>query len=43
MVIMRNPLEGQYDVWIGSYSSGDSISGTLYFTELNRDSISVER
>lgn len=25
---------GQFDIWVGSYSSGDMIDGTLYFTEL---------
>lgn len=28
-----NPSSGRYDVWIGTYSAGGSISGTLYVTE----------
>ena len=27
------PSSGRYDVWVGSYSSGDFVSGTLYVTE----------
>jgi hypothetical protein len=29
----QNPSSGRYDIWVGSYSSGDLISGTLYVTE----------
>jgi hypothetical protein len=29
------PESGWYDIWIGSYSAADYISGTLYMTELN--------
>lgn len=29
------PESGWYDIWIGSYSAADYISGTLYITELN--------
>lgn len=29
----NNPATGRYDVWIGTYSPGASISGTLYVTE----------
>ncbi len=29
----NNPASGTYDVWIGSYSSGAYVSGTLYVTE----------
>ncbi|HUP83464.1 MAG TPA: peptidase S1 [Candidatus Limnocylindria bacterium] len=29
------PADGYYDIWIGSYSSGDFVSGTLYITELS--------
>jgi serine protease Do len=35
MVEFTNPTAGTYDVWIGSYSSGQYISGTLKITELN--------
>jgi hypothetical protein len=33
-VNIYNPPTGQYDVWVTSYSSGESISGTLYVSEL---------
>ncbi|MDL2335798.1 MAG: hypothetical protein QFC55_07200 [Chloroflexota bacterium] len=29
------PLSGWYDIWIGSYSPSEYISGTLYITELS--------
>ena len=29
----NNPAGGSYDVWIGSYSPGTPVSGTLYVTE----------
>jgi hypothetical protein len=29
-----SPTEGTYDIWVGSYSSDDFISSTLYVTEL---------
>jgi serine protease Do len=35
MVIVEDPEEGQYDIWIGSYSRGEFISGTLSITELS--------
>ena len=35
LVDIENPPEGQIDIWVGSYSSGDFIIGTLYITELN--------
>lgn len=35
MVTFDNPLTGQYDVWVASYSSDDNISGTLSITELS--------
>jgi serine protease Do len=35
MVEFTSPAAGQYDIWIGSYSSGQYISGTLKITELN--------
>ena len=34
MVEFEEPAEGQYDIWVGSYSSGEMIAGTLYITEL---------
>jgi len=27
------PESGWYDIWVGSYSAGANISGTLYITE----------
>lgn len=33
-VNIYNPPSGQYDVWVTSYSAGESISGTLYVSEL---------
>jgi hypothetical protein len=35
MVEFPNPFTGQYDIWVGSYSSGDYVNGTLYATELD--------
>jgi len=29
----NSPVGGTYDIWIGSYASGTSISGTLYITQ----------
>jgi serine protease Do len=37
MVEIMNPPNGQYDIWIGSYRSGEYIGGTLYITELTQD------
>ena len=34
MVALRNPSQGQYDIWVGSYQRGQFISGTLSITEL---------
>jgi len=34
-VTIRNARAGQYDVWVGSYSAGQSIQGTLSITELD--------
>ena len=25
---------GQYDIWVASYTSGESVQGTLYITEV---------
>jgi hypothetical protein len=33
MVEIASPLAGQYDVWVGTYSSSSSVFGTLYITE----------
>lgn len=35
LVDVAGPPEGQYDIWVGSYVSGQYIDGTLYFTELD--------
>jgi serine protease Do len=34
MVNLPNASAGQYDVWVGSYSAGNNIAGTLFITEL---------
>jgi hypothetical protein len=31
----EDPASGLYDIWIGSYESGASVSGTFYVTELD--------
>lgn len=35
MVEFSNPQAGQYDIWVGSYTAGEYISGTLRITELD--------
>lgn len=30
-----SPMSGQYDIWVGSYSAGVNVGGTLYITELD--------
>ncbi|MBN1954120.1 MAG: hypothetical protein JW900_03615 [Anaerolineae bacterium] len=35
LVEINDPDEGQYDIWVGSYSGTDFIAGTLYVTELD--------
>jgi hypothetical protein len=37
MVEIQNAPAGQYDVWVGSFVSGDFIAGNLYITELSYD------
>ena len=34
LIILENPPEGQYDIWVGSYQRIQLISGTLGVTEL---------
>lgn len=34
-ITLSPPSQGQYDIWVGSYSSGEYVSGTLYITELD--------
>lgn len=33
-VDLTRPSAGQYDIWVGSYRSGENIRGTLHVTEL---------
>jgi serine protease Do len=35
LIVLSSPPEGRYDIWIGSYSAGDFITGTLRITETN--------
>ncbi len=35
MLTFDNPMSGQYDIWVGSYSATDFIPGTLTITETN--------
>jgi hypothetical protein len=35
MIVLSGQGAGLYDIWVGSYTSGASISGTLTITELN--------
>jgi hypothetical protein len=32
-ILIPNPVDGTYDIWIGSYNEGEFIDGTLYITE----------
>ena len=41
MVVLPNPSQGRYDVWVGSYEAGAFVAGTLHVTERNLDPISV--
>jgi hypothetical protein len=34
MVDFANADSGQYDIWVASYTSGESVPGTLYITEV---------
>ena len=34
MVSINNPPSGQYDIWVGSYRSGENLSSQLFITEL---------
>lgn len=34
MVDIANPPSGQYDIWVGSYSSNENLRSTLHITEL---------
>ena len=35
-VFLGDSTEGRFDIWVGTYSEGESISGTLYVTELEK-------
>jgi hypothetical protein len=35
MVEITDADDGQYDIWVGSFTTGEFISGTLYITELD--------
>lgn len=35
MVVLSNPQVGQYDIWVGSYSSGEYIPGMLLISEMD--------
>ena len=37
LVDLPNLSDGQIDIWIGSYASGEFVGGTLYITELSYD------
>jgi len=33
VVRITNPVDGTYDIWIGSYTDGECVTGTLHITE----------
>ena len=33
MIVFSGPQSGQYDIWVGSYTQGEFVPGTLYITE----------
>lgn len=35
MIVLNSPIAGQYDIWVGSYASGEFIVGALSLSELN--------
>jgi hypothetical protein len=34
LISIASPPEGRYDIWVGSYSAGEQLPGTLYITEI---------
>ncbi len=36
LVVIDNPPEGQFDIWVGSYYENESVRGQLSLTELSR-------
>ena len=43
MIVLEDAPEGQYDIWVASYSAGDFVDGTLYVTELDLGPAAVAR
>ena len=41
MVVLPNPSQGRYDVWVGSYDAGAFVPGNLHVTERNLDPVSL--
>jgi len=41
MVVLANPGEGQYDIWVGSYEAGAYVAGELYVTERDLQPVAV--
>ena len=41
LVVLANPAQGRYQVWVGSYRQGREINGTLYVTEYNHTPASM--
>ena len=41
MIVIGDPPQGQYDVWVGSLEAGAFVPGALYVTELNLDPTAV--
>jgi serine protease Do len=37
LIGLKNAEDGQYDIWVGSYSADEFIVGTLYITEMDYD------
>ncbi|AKS43050.1 S1 family peptidase [Wenzhouxiangella marina] len=42
MIVLPEPMEGQYDIWVGSYEAGAYVPGELYVTELDLQPGSVQ-
>ncbi|HLT63752.1 MAG TPA: hypothetical protein VKZ92_04440, partial [Pseudohongiella sp.] len=34
LIEISNPEEGQYDIWVGTYESGEFVGGTLRISEM---------
>ena len=35
LIVLSDPLEGQYDIWVGTFEDGGWIPGELNITELD--------